>query len=121
MEVMMPPNDGQGNRPGQRRRARGGCLPQWPWAELSLPLWGSGLGLVTSFPARVEKWTLGRWDKGLVEVGGAGGKNWVKTRQHFCDIFLGRKCGEFSPGFGCLREFAKVLFGVKKRVEKDAV
>ena len=27
MEVMVPPNDGQGKRPGQRRRARGGaCL-----------------------------------------------------------------------------------------------
>ena len=55
MEVMMPPNDGQGNRPGQRRGARGGCLPQWPWAELFLPHWGSGFGLVTSFSARLRK------------------------------------------------------------------
>jgi hypothetical protein len=88
---------------GERR----GGLPQWPWGELSLPRWGSGLGLVTSFPARLGKWTLGRWDKGLVEVGGAAVKIGLKLVNIFVTFFLGRKCGDFSRRFGWGREFSR--------------
>ena len=65
------------------------------------------MGLVTSFPARVEKWTLGRWDKGLVEVGGAAVKIGLKLVNIFVTFFLGRKCGEFSRCFGWGREFSR--------------
>ena len=60
MEVMMPPNDGQGNRPGQRRRARGACVPQWPWGELSLPRWGGKWSRLASAATRAGwRWPYG--------------------------------------------------------------
>jgi len=45
------------------------------------------LGLATSFPARLGKWTLGRWDKGLVEVGGGAVKIGLKLVNIFVTFF----------------------------------
>ena len=45
------------------------------------------MGLVTSFPARLGKWALGRWIKGLVEVGGAAVKIGLKLVNIFVTFF----------------------------------
>ena len=76
------------------------------------------MGLVTSFPARLGKWTLGRWDKGLVEVGGAAVKIGLKLVNIFVTFFLGRKCGDFSRRFGWGREFSREWLGSKLDEEK---